>query len=728
MTTSGPEKSTLQPQTTSSSFGKADIPHDLDDLRVPDLLFGLKQNKAPIESMATQSQTGKSSLQPKAKLAGTENGKASDDPVNLQSSTSQGIQHISTLPIKSKKITAEQIGLWASMTQQERDAAGGWSAWAKLENINPRSARPYLTTEGLTANGTARLSKEGSPITVAQVDAWKSMSQQQRDSEGGWVNWAKKHNIKLSTAVRSLNNQGAAPHAVAVSGKGRGITSEQINSWEALTQQEKDAAGGWKMWAKSHGIGINSAGHALTNTGLRNIRKASGGSPITPDQIKAWGDMSQDQRDSTGGWIAWTQSQNIDIKTARTLLVNTGVTVVGRSRLFKEGGSITAEQIKAWGEMTQKQRDDAGGREAWAVSQGIRLGQIAQYISNEGITVKGRDKIADKKRSITAEQIKMWSAMPQQEKDQAGGWRQWAIAHDIDVMTVKRVLSNSGVLARGFKALDNSGVAITNAQMKMWADMTQEQRKAAGTPLDWAVSQGIRPSSAAHMLANNGLTSRGKQKLESSGGEPIKTNKVLIQEQRDGLKIASAQLKTWGEMTQQQRDAAGGALKWALSQGIRANVVKSLLTNKGLTARGLDKLDTVVKPQLKSGQKMTQEQSNNASGSEAGPVSQNSPTRIVAEGFPKPAPAIILPTAEPAKDALGTGAGAPLASKPQTASGSNTDAVRDDAQVSLFPVFSPLPLPNYSFTDYLLSPLPDIRGHEKAFDAPPPSSPSSDQR
>ncbi|HBK1093981.1 TPA: SET domain-containing protein-lysine N-methyltransferase, partial [Salmonella enterica] len=99
--------------------------------------------------------------------------------------------------------------------------------------------------------------------------------------------------------------------------KGSPITRTQIQAWQELSPEAKRETGGWKVWAQSQGISINSAGACLTNTGvtpkgaIRLQPPGERGTPITNQQIRVWQDLLQEAKREAGGWKVWAQTQGI---------------------------------------------------------------------------------------------------------------------------------------------------------------------------------------------------------------------------------------------------------------------------------------------------------------------------------------------------------------------------------------------------------------------------------
>ncbi|EDR5696351.1 SET domain-containing protein-lysine N-methyltransferase, partial [Salmonella enterica subsp. diarizonae] len=75
------------------------------------------------------------------------------------------------------------------------------------------------------------------------------------------------------------------------------------------------------------------------------------GTPITNQQIRAWKDLPQEAKREAGGWIRWAQAQGITIGSAGIFLTNRGLTPFGTERLKppgERGTPITNQQIRAW--------------------------------------------------------------------------------------------------------------------------------------------------------------------------------------------------------------------------------------------------------------------------------------------------------------------------------------------------------------------------------------------
>ncbi|EKM1201945.1 SET domain-containing protein-lysine N-methyltransferase, partial [Salmonella enterica] len=189
-----------------------------------------------------------------------------------------------------------------------------------------------------------------------------------------WTTWAQAQGIDINSAGAYLTNTGLTPKGAIrlqpPGERGSSITNAQIQVWQDLPLEAKREAGGWKVWAQAQGISINSAGACLTNTGLtprgaiRLQPPGERGTPITNQQIRAWQDLPLAVKREEGSWITWAQAQGINIDSASTCLTNTGLTPRGAVRLQppgKRGTPITNQQIRAWQDLPQEAKREAGG-------------------------------------------------------------------------------------------------------------------------------------------------------------------------------------------------------------------------------------------------------------------------------------------------------------------------------------------------------------------------------
>ncbi|HAU3361551.1 TPA: SET domain-containing protein [Salmonella enterica subsp. salamae] len=238
---------------------------------------------------------------------------------------------------------------------------------------------------------------KGSPITRAQIKAWRDLSPEAKREAGGWKTWAQAQGIAISSAGNYLSNTGLNSRGMArlqpPGERGSSITNRQLQVWRDLLPEAKRMAGGWMTWVQAQGISISSAGNYLSNTGLtpfgieRLQSPGERGAPITNTQIQTWLALSQEAKRESGGWIKWAQAQGIAIGSASACLTNTGLTPGGAERLQplrKKGDPITLAQLLAWFNMSSEERRASGGWATWAQTQGISYRSARKYLVPTG--------------------------------------------------------------------------------------------------------------------------------------------------------------------------------------------------------------------------------------------------------------------------------------------------------------------------------------------------------
>ncbi|KSU41072.1 lysine methyltransferase [Salmonella enterica subsp. enterica serovar Veneziana] len=397
------------------------------------------------------------------------------------------------------------------------------------------SPRSSVSDDNQTATvtgtgGSVEARPKGSPITRAQIQAWQELSPEAKRETGGWKVWAQSQGINIGSAGTCLTNTGLRPKGAIrlqpPGERGSSITNAQIQVWRDLPQEAKREAGGWIKWAQAQGINIGSAGACLTNTGLmpkgaiRLQPTGERGTPIINMQIQAWQDLPLEAKCEAGGWIRWAQAQGINIGSASACLTNTGLTPRGAIRLqptVERGTPITNQQIRAWQELSQEAKNEAGGCIKWAQAQGIKIGSTRMFLTNSGLTPFGTERLkppGERGTPITNQQIRAWQDLPLEAKREAGGWMTWAQAQGIDINSASACLTNTGLKPKGAIRLQppgERGSSITEAQLLAWLNMSPEERRTSGGWATWAQARGISYISAREYLAptDSEMPSRG---------------------------------------------------------------------------------------------------------------------------------------------------------------------------------------------------------------------------
>ncbi|ASG55193.1 SET domain-containing protein [Salmonella bongori] len=477
---------------------------------------------------------------------------------------------------KLPSITNAQIQAWNDLTPEAKREAGSWKVWARAQGIGIESSRNYLTNSGLTPRGVARLlsvGKKFSSITSRQLQAWRDLTPEAKREAGSWKVWARAQGIAIRNAENYLTNSGLTPRGIErllpAEAKRPSITDKQLRAWRDLTPEAKRESGGWRAWAHTQGISVGSAKSFLTNTGLTlrgvaRLQPPEGrGASITDAQIQTWRDLTPEAKREAGGWRAWAQAQGISVGSAANFLTNTGLSPGGVARLRPpevRGTSITSKQIRAWRDMTPEAKREAGGWVAWAQGQGISVGSARTFLTNTGLTYRGVARLQPPgKRDvpITKTQIQTWRDLTPEAKRESGGWKAWAQALGINIISAANYLTNTGLTSSGVARLrppEGKGTSITSKQIRAWRDMTPEAKREAGGWVAWAQAQGISVGSARTFLTNTGLAPRGVVRLQQS--------------KKRNAPVTDSPMQTWRNLSTEATREAGGQRTWAQAQGI----------------------------------------------------------------------------------------------------------------------------------------------------------------
>ncbi|WP_370626994.1 SET domain-containing protein-lysine N-methyltransferase, partial [Salmonella bongori] len=203
---------------------------------------------------------------------------------------------------------------------------------------------------------------------------------------------------------------------------------------------------------------------------------------------------------------------------------------------------------------------EAGGWVAWAQAQGISVGSARTFLTNTGLAYRGVARLqppGKKDAPITKTQIQTWRDLTPEAKRESGGWKAWAQAQGINIISASNYLTNTGLTSRGVACLrppEGKATSITSKQIRAWRDMTPEAKREAGGWVAWAQAQGISVGSARTFLTNTGLAPRGVMRLQ----QPKKRN----------APVTDSPMQAWRNLSTEATREAGGQRTWAQAQGI----------------------------------------------------------------------------------------------------------------------------------------------------------------
>ncbi|HDJ2765792.1 TPA: SET domain-containing protein-lysine N-methyltransferase, partial [Salmonella bongori] len=108
------------------------------------------------------------------------------------------------------------------------------------------------------------------------------------------------------------------------------------------------------------------------------------------------------------------------------------------------------------------------------------------FLTNTGLAYRGVARLqppGKKDAPITKTQIQTWRDLTPEAKRESGGWKAWAQAQGINIISASNYLTNTGLTSRGVACLrppEGKATSITSKQIRAWRDMTPEAKREAG--------------------------------------------------------------------------------------------------------------------------------------------------------------------------------------------------------------------------------------------------------
>ncbi|HCK2308736.1 TPA: hypothetical protein NY454_003050 [Escherichia coli] len=117
---------------------------------------------------------------------------------------------------------------------------------------------------------------------------------------------------------------------------------------------------------------------------------------LTVDDMRKWAAMDQQARNDLGGVQGWCTRNHFNIKNARNYLTDHGLNYAGEVKVNgpQKCVSFTFGDIVQWANMSQEDRDRAGGAHKWSKGRGFQWSTSRSYLKLSGLTVQGAKKLA----------------------------------------------------------------------------------------------------------------------------------------------------------------------------------------------------------------------------------------------------------------------------------------------------------------------------------------------
>jgi hypothetical protein len=306
-----------------------------------------------------------------------------------------------------------------------------------------------------------------------------------------------------------------------------------------------------------------------------SVAKATKSSPdITLQQIKAWSDMTQEQREASGGWSQWAAHEGIDLTSAKKMLLDTGLTKRGSWMALKEsdaatttstyasGRKTTAEDLQEWLE-SRASNPTQERASSWLKDKGIGLNQL-HYLSADGLTLAGKTRLNTllKKAggNVSQERLSDFAAYENAMNDDTSR-----------ATGMPQVTAPAG---------DDAGRKLTAEDINNWLQMGSSQQLQV-TKTKWLDENGIRWSEK-DLLKIGGLTPRGKASLKTMSTENVTgKNKVSTD---IGRRMTADDLRKWVAMGPDEQSRII-TQDWLEDNGIQWSE-GNLIIKGGLTASG----------------------------------------------------------------------------------------------------------------------------------------------
>ncbi len=179
------------------------------------------------------------------------------------------------------------------------------------------------------------------------------------------------------------------------------LTVDDMRKWAAMDQQARNDLGGVQGWCTRNHFNIKNARNYLTDHGLNYAGEVKVNGPheyakFTLEHIRQWAALDKKVRKPVGYLEKWCKKRNLSRTTARNYLKNDGLTALGELKLKgpQKCVSFTFGDIVQWANMSQEDRDRAGGAHKWSKGRGFQWSTSRSYLKLSGLTVQGAKKLA----------------------------------------------------------------------------------------------------------------------------------------------------------------------------------------------------------------------------------------------------------------------------------------------------------------------------------------------
>lgn len=190
-----------------------------------------------------------------------------------------------------------------------------------------------------------------------------------------------------------------------------------------------------------------------------------------------------------------------------------------------------------------------------------------------GVKRKG-DELSNDYVDFTEEHVLECANLLEAAKEKRGIISGYAGEHRLDLEFFERFVNGSGVTKRGMRFIEDQKKKRSTKEMtehlKIWRDMSEDERQKQGSPADYALKNGLIPDNFSFYADASGLTKYGEQFL----AEPIETIRMTV-----------AHLERWRDMSEDEKEE-GGIVGYARKEHLHYPSLVSYVNKNGLKERG----------------------------------------------------------------------------------------------------------------------------------------------
>ena len=380
---------------------------------------------------------------------------------------------------------------------------------------------------------------------------------------------------QLSQAIRYANNINTV-HSIS-----QPDLSQIISTWQDISLYMVKRQGSPPLLPKAK---VTRATEPAASTSGINSQQPAGLS--LADHCRIWRNMGQAQRDNFGGAQGYGKTVNIDARFWQQLacddrLRDEGEALMAASAAIKKTDYIL--HLGNWKSMSQEQREMWGGPQGYASANEITVSTWERMVGRRGLQQPGRDRLVpvpvNSRRIGYYDHLVCWDKMSVEEKAAAGGARNYAHSHKLNLSTWKRLVNEDGLSNMGqLRLISYIGANHTSygRHCEIWHGMQQQARQLAGGVVKYAVDNQLSVDCWLRLADDSGLTAEGRIRMSAHNSPAISDygHHCII----------------WDRMSAEEKQQAGGVRGYGDVRRLTHRYWSSYATDQGLTEKGREKM------------------------------------------------------------------------------------------------------------------------------------------